>query len=50
MDSRVDSEVDSGVDPGMKMLIFHWFYMYFLVRLDRGVHSKVNCRMGSCGL
>ena len=50
MDSRVDSEVDSGVDPGMKMLIFHWFYMYFLVRLDRGVNSKVNCRMVSCGL
>ena len=50
MDSRVDSEVDSGVDPGVKMLIFNWFYMCFLVRLDRGVNSKVNCRMVSCGL
>ena len=50
MDSRVDSEVDSGVDPGMKMLIFHWCYMYFLVWLDRRVNWKVNCRMVSCGL
>ena len=50
VDSKVDSEVDSGVNPEVKMLIFQWFHIYFLERLDRGVNSKVNCRMTSCGL